>query len=225
MQLTEVETDDVLYTIATILFVLSLISERLANLIKLNWGRLRTRRISPSLEKIREQEVTWLSVACGWIVAILAGADLFHLLADGKLISIFEPSLYENDEYGKALVGVFLSGLFISLGSKFWHDVLDIVLQFSTLKKFKATEASVSGPVVAEARKEELGLIVAKNLDEFKKIPGYIAHDYVSDSQGNPSVIWQFKDAIPQADADRIKTAFSNRNVKIESYTSVPRLQ
>ena len=57
MEITTVETDDVFYTIVTILFVLSLMSERIANLYKLHWPRLRTRRFSPALEKLREKEL------------------------------------------------------------------------------------------------------------------------------------------------------------------------
>ncbi|WP_276372929.1 hypothetical protein [Chryseolinea sp. H1M3-3] len=222
----KIDTNDILYTIGTILFVLSLISERLANLYKLHWPNLRTRRLSPSLEKLREKEVMWLALVCGWIVSLLAGADIFYLLSEGKLVSIYDVIASSNlFIIGRSLIGIFLSGLFISLGSKFWHDVLDIILQFSALKRFKATEASQQEPVLAAAAKEEIELKVAKNISSIRAIKGYLGYDYLSDQNGAVCVVLQFKDAISVADAKTIKGLFRNTNVKIESYTSPANLQ
>ena len=120
-------------TITLILLALSLITERIANLIKLHIPAVRLKSFDPSLEKKRERRVIWISIVCGLIVASGAYADLFFLIEEGALAT-----LTSHPVTIQSILGVFLCGLLVSLGSKFWHDVLDIVLQFSNLKKYKA---------------------------------------------------------------------------------------
>jgi hypothetical protein len=151
-----ISSEDLWVTIVTILFALSLISERIANLIKLNprisrWN-LRDKRLERSDEKAREGQILTLALICGWIVAIISGADLFTLIKEGRLL---DRSEYLKEDY-RPILGMFLSGFFISLGSKFWHDMLDIVLQFSQLKKYRAEKQEIdnkAGVAVNEDKK------------------------------------------------------------------------
>ncbi len=85
-----IDSDDLGVTIVTILFALSLISERIANLFKLNSRILRVRRYTPGEEKRRERDILWLSVICGILTAAIAGADLFTLFSRGELLYILE---------------------------------------------------------------------------------------------------------------------------------------
>lgn len=176
------DADNIWIAIVTILFALSLISERIANLIKLRlpttrWN-LRDKRLGRSDEKIREGQILTLALIAGWIVAFISGADLFTLINDGKLLN------YENYEFTwdprkwtwKPFMGMFLSGFFISMGSKFWHDVLDIVLQFSALKKYRAEKQEIDNKAGVDASKEKklLNLFV-KVYPRIVKMAGFMS--------------------------------------------------
>src|SRR5690349_7220797 len=118
MQLLQIDTEGLAVTIVTILFTLSLISERVSNLIKLCFESLSVRRYQPSLEKQRERNILLLALVSGLLVAFIAGADLFVLVNECRLLRSAEFS-------GQNVPGIILTGFFVSLGSKFWHDVLD----------------------------------------------------------------------------------------------------
>lgn len=165
-------------TIITTLFILSLISERLANLIKLYFqslyeakpnrrgsvisstqipkedrdtrpgrifGNLRYRQQDPELEKQREKGIQTVAVLCGILVSIFSGADLFVLIKTGKMLDWqvwFKTHIlcdllgvFTNAKLFSHALGAVFAGLFISLGSKFWHDVLDFVLYSGNLKR------------------------------------------------------------------------------------------
>ncbi|MEI7582043.1 hypothetical protein [Runella sp.] len=124
------------------LFILSLISERITNFIKLNLqtlierygskslsdrlGNLRNRESTEDKEKQRERGILNWAIVVSILMANAVSADLFYLMTDGKLQPQWEFS---------SMLGYCLTGLFISLGSKFWHDLLDIVLYTSNLKR------------------------------------------------------------------------------------------
>jgi hypothetical protein len=187
-------------TIVTTLFILSLISERLGNLIKLYWqsayeeegpeihkslkknaglskvqvpkalrptkagrffGNLRYKQIDPALEKEREKGVQTVAVICGILVSIFSGADLFNLIQGGKtlnwqdwfaaghdLLDLFH--VFDNANMFSHAMGVIFAGLFVSLGSKFWHDILDFVLYSSNLKQKLADPRTFQGTRIEE---------------------------------------------------------------------------
>jgi hypothetical protein len=107
-------------------------------------------------EKLRERGVTNLTIICGIITATFAGADLFHLIKNAHIEennmllnwTIFFEKLewvWERKVLGKNILiigkailnhgfGFIFSGLFLSLGSKFWHDLLDILFQAKSMK-------------------------------------------------------------------------------------------
>lgn len=163
------DTSSILYTIVTILFALSLISERVANLYKLYWPNLRIKQDDTDAEKLRERKVMWTALVSGWIVAAIAGADLFSLINGDGLFR------YDSDtEIVQRIPGIFLSGIFISMGSKFWHDLLDIVLQFSNLKKYQVEQAVNNSENTAAST-----LAVNMKLAEpkLKALQGYAGYD------------------------------------------------
>lgn len=114
------------------LFILSVISERITNFIKLNlqsvtelMGNFRLHESDSKKEKKREQGIVNWAIAIGVLVAVFSKADLFYLIENG------EPSRQWKDI---SIIGVVLTGCFLSLGSKFWHDLLDLLLQIKNLK-------------------------------------------------------------------------------------------
>ncbi len=139
-------------TIVTILFTLSLISERIGNFIKLQFSSLSITTFEVETEKKRESRILLISLACGIVTAVLAGADFFTLLKEGSLINLSDVGK-NGSSIVKPIIGLILSGIFISLGSKFWHDVLDIVLQFSNLKKYKVKEKMQAAKAMDTAAK------------------------------------------------------------------------
>jgi DNA/RNA endonuclease G (NUC1) len=128
-------------TIVTILFALSMISERIANLIKLQFfetSKIQLRNYEQ--QRRHEKNTMWAAIACGTVTSFVAGADLFVLLS-GHLAGFHAIISSKGWDLAQHLLGIVLTGFFVSLGSKFWHDVLDIVLQFANLKKYQAGAA------------------------------------------------------------------------------------
>ena len=162
------QINNIWITIVTILFALSLISERISNLIKLYIPALKSKSEN---EKNRERNIMILAICSGWLVAFISGADFFKLIESGELVPL-------KDLNNTNILGVVLTGLFISMGSKFWHDILDIVLQFSKLKKFKAINeenASIETFSYDDLKEKEQRLeqLVRKNLDKLRSIKNY----------------------------------------------------
>lgn len=150
---------EIFIPIVIILFVFSLISERLANFLKLNlpevpdhqkvWGvfpggPLRTKSEDEACEKIRERRVFILAFISGVAVSFAAKANLFSML---RYMDEANKTLWWQDEYGinnfeeapaEIFFGCLLTALFISLGSKFWHDLLDMLCQVKNYKRILA---------------------------------------------------------------------------------------
>ena len=157
-------------TIVVILFTLSLIAERIGNLIKLFFSSTRDRAWTEESEKRRELKVLIIALSSGMIVSAVAGADLFILIDKAKLVN------YPLKDW-RSIPGIVLSGFFISLGSKFWHDMLDIVLQFSELKKYRVLNEKNSSFQALRAQDEyvrrELAERAAIIEPDLKKLPGF----------------------------------------------------
>jgi hypothetical protein len=190
----QINSQTLAYTIVSILFALSMISERLANMYKLYWPDMRNKRPTTEGEKFRERKIMWTALVCGWIVAFIGGADFFTLIHNGTLVNIFTNKFWSvEDSLPQTIFGFFLSGIFISLGSKFWHDMLDIVLQFSNLKKYQANTASATADSAqADALTSKVNLLEP----QLRGMPGYRGYDFSSgpgvvnvkfDSQSPPS--------------------------------------
>lgn len=223
----EISIQDIWYTIVTILLALSLISERITNMFKLYSGKLRTKRVFAPDEKLRERGVMWRALLSGWFVAVVAGADLFLLVSKGQLVNIFTDFPDAFGQRVSMLFGIFLSGIFISLGSKFWHDVLDIVLEVSNLKKYRAQSAR--SPDVEELevlRNADIQALQNKIdilLPEIRKIEGYAGYDFSTDLKGKTVAAIQFKGKGPEI-PEKIFTVFKENEVRIEAFTVLPAL-
>jgi hypothetical protein len=143
------EALNVLITVVINLFVLSMVSERLVNFLKLNFQKLYTWGLLPSdvkqflffifgnfrdkenskkAEKLRERGVLNWAIFCSLIVAFASKADLFYLIRCGEL-----PMDTPYGEIDK--IGITLTAFFISLGSKFWHDLLDILYFYKNARQ------------------------------------------------------------------------------------------
>lgn len=147
-----------LTSIVTVFFILSTICERVAEFLKQflsekkigKWeiiGNTVTKFAPESREENRRQyRILKLNIICGFITALLCHASLFDIIRNikdpGMGIGWPEGSLPKltftsTDIFNHVafLLGCLLTGAFISLGSKFWHDLLDILVEAKNAKR------------------------------------------------------------------------------------------
>lgn len=136
--------EDQLIILFTILFTLSLVSERLANFMKLHlhekkiggirFGNLRLSGQNKDKEKQREKAVLNINLISGLVIAIFLNIDL--ILIFNNLDSINSNFGWDSCQFKwHTIIGWIFTGAFLSLGSKFWHDLLGIVWAIKDAKK------------------------------------------------------------------------------------------
>ena len=143
---------DNLIQLIGVLFILSMICERISNFLKLKlsdtknklkvfgFRNMKVREADEEMEKEREFRILKINILCGILTALLLKADLVGIVNNlsnpGKAIGWVGFKDKASLEYIiQLIVGCSLTGLFISLGSKFWHDLLDTLLYFKNIKK------------------------------------------------------------------------------------------
>jgi hypothetical protein len=138
---------DSILPLITALFILSMISERIVNFIKLQFSNkkflgiqlknLKDASLISDVEDARTKRILVLNIIIGTFVAVGMRADLIAMMKN-----LQNPS--QGIGWSKNLtmadwltlpVGCLLTGCFLSLGSKFWHDLLDLVMQVKDLKR------------------------------------------------------------------------------------------
>lgn len=155
---------DALIGVVIILFILSVITEKLTQLIRKYspfirpgdslhktkaasvWRNIRKKQTDGTLEDDKiEREVNSLSFVIGLSIAVIFCVDLFKMFISGS------PSdyLYWTKErwwvlWDKCawyyelpllLISFCLTGFFLTFGSKFFHDLLDLLFQVKNLKR------------------------------------------------------------------------------------------
>ena len=146
---------DKLIAATILLFILSMISERMVTFIKL-WcvdGKrflfwvvpkdidTSTPSDDPATEVRRTRAILAINLTVSILVALVAKAslfDIFNLSKDTDVSSFLGWEITDIaswERFGSIVVGCLLTGSFISLGSKFWHDLLDLLLQVKDLKE------------------------------------------------------------------------------------------
>lgn len=123
---------DSLVSILFALFVASTVNERIIDFIKLRLPVLWLKSVNQREELKRHQRLWILAFGMGIVTATLVDINLLVFLTEnynGKKFTDFLNLLLKSDY---AWVGTFFgyvfTALFLSLGSKFWHDLLDLVL-------------------------------------------------------------------------------------------------
>jgi len=137
---------DAIIQVIFVLLILSLITERITNLVKVRptswfktfcmifkYGSKETE--DPAELKMREVQL--MALIIGMIIALATRASIFQIhdptfklgWADlGYKYHFFWDGVYD-------IFGCLLAGVFLSLGSKFFHDLLDLLLQAKNLKR------------------------------------------------------------------------------------------
>lgn len=132
-----------------ILLILSLINEKVVDLIRsyskmpasinrFNWLKNinKTHTSDPEIDKEKSREISLLAVIIGIVIALLSKASLFDLLKDGAKDNLFWSSDETvNGPLAWFIVGIMLTGFFLSFGSRFFHDLLDVLYQTKEYKR------------------------------------------------------------------------------------------
>lgn len=161
--------------LVTILFLLSMVCERIADFLKhylsdsylfkirqkefVKVGNTTTKfHPNDAQEDARKFRILKINVFSGILLAFILKADLIQILNDmehaGTTLgwnnlylykesyitrhSIEDIEWYKIINYWLLPFGIILTGCFISFGSKFWHDLLDILYQIKNAKRVLA---------------------------------------------------------------------------------------
>ena len=185
-----------------VLLILSMITEKVANFIKLNFPDNRLKRFFNWKIKLghnasisdyqdvaknkKNREVQTLATIIGIVVAYGCRANIFRIYEtdfemgwmSGEINSDYFRHYFISDFFGCGL-----TGLFLSLGSKFFHDLLGVLLETKNLKrKLTGREGVGNLQTVDEFDRyiaEVEPLVVEKQLTEYlKNIPAYEHFEY-----------------------------------------------
>lgn len=119
-------------SIVIILLILSLITEKITELIKLNIKSIQKIKFpSAEFERNREKKISMISILVGIIVSSISNADFFNIIENSKITPW---KGFENFSL-ISIIGYIITGVFISQGSKFFHDLLDTLLYIKNIKK------------------------------------------------------------------------------------------
>ena len=127
------EAFEPLINLLVLMSVLSIAAERLANAIKLRDPDLREKKTSARDEKERERRIAHGAVAASILLAIVVKADFFeilaHLEAPWDTLGWFRPTEATTSvsRFLYTLCGTVVTGFSLGFGSKFWHDLLDLL--------------------------------------------------------------------------------------------------
>lgn len=134
--------------LVTILFLLSMVCERIADFFKhylcgskfFGIGDTITKSPGDDIkEQARAYRILKINVWCGILVSAILKADLIKIFNNiddpGKTVGWNNINSYNTLDAFLLVPGIFLTGCFISFGSKFWHDLLDIMLEIKNAKR------------------------------------------------------------------------------------------
>lgn len=132
-----------LITVLFTLFLASTVNERIIEFIKLQYPNLYLKSTDQEEELKRHKRVWWVAFGTGVFTSMFMEIDFEFLTTGGglkiKTLSNILEFTSPTDETPMRIGGFLLSSLFLSMGSKFWHDLLDIVL-FAKNAKRKLSE-------------------------------------------------------------------------------------
>lgn len=135
------------------LTALSVAAERFTNSLKLRNVSTAVEKDTKEAEKERERAINFRSLLVGIGIAILLKADMIAALhrleapwqtlgwarLEGEIV-IWSPELRSFGAAAFTVLGCIATGLALGFGSKFWHEILDTVLQLREMTKLKNEE-------------------------------------------------------------------------------------
>ncbi len=140
---------DTLIAVFIILLILSLINEKIVDLIRkyikvpdkvnrFNWMKNIGTEYSdkPEINQKKKKEISLLAFLIGVGVAAFSKANIFDLITNPDPRSTLFWEAGENPEnWFLFILGILLTGLFLSFGSNLFHDLLDTLYQTKEYKR------------------------------------------------------------------------------------------
>ena len=157
----------------------------------------------------QEKEVTALSFIIGFVVAYCFNANLFNLFKPAVQLGwgdtapfAQEPWYALNPQYFDTgiltSIGFVLTAFFLAFGSKFFHDVLDTLLQIKNLKRKLNDKETYDIETIAELEEQlkyTQGQLVRLAIDQnrgwLEKLPNFLSiHEGLETGSGNTKVAY-----------------------------------
>ncbi len=215
---------DSLAQLAATLFVLSMISERVVSFIKLTFsgwgflGNLKVKSNDVDAETSRSRRILQVNLFIGFLVALSIRADLveiFKQIQDPKAGIGWDQGWPQSfPEVLRIILGCFLTGCFLSLGSKFWHDLLDLLLAVKQIKQERAglfdqiSATGVFGQLNPDAKAQQIRTAIDQHAVEwingFSNVIGCSPGVRVKDGVETGEHVIQFRVADKVADPGAI---------------------
>ncbi|MBN8680459.1 MAG: hypothetical protein J0M29_19695 [Chitinophagales bacterium] len=141
-----IEISDGLIVILFTLFVASSVNERIIDFIKLRFPVLWLKTVNSKDEIKRHQKLWILAFVMGMLTTALLDINMISVYVENGLVKTGDKTAsgvtglggwlfkYKDCCFVKAL-GYLFAAIFISIGSKFWHDLLDLVLFVKNSKR------------------------------------------------------------------------------------------
>ena len=136
-----------LINLIVLLSILSIAAERATNIIKLNNKDTRNKPNNADAIRVREQKINNRLTYTSIFLAVIMKANFFEIIANLKdpwqsfgwirfedyqwLIS---PALDNWGSFLIALAGCIITGIGMGFGSKFWHDILNLIYEIKEKK-------------------------------------------------------------------------------------------
>lgn len=140
------DINDIAISTALTLFMLSLITEKISNFIKLHIKSLSLKiPDNEAWEKKREKKIQLLSGVIGILVALTCNANFFEIIKSSGAISAM--GLWTELKIG-GFIGCIVTGLFLSQGSKFFHDLLDTLLFYKNTKRLLSNKQEIENKLL-----------------------------------------------------------------------------
>ena len=144
-----------LINLLVVITVLSVAAERIANALKLGSPTLEKprRRLSRRKQKERERRIAKRALAASVLLAFVVKADFFALVsgadAPWETLGWSRSALRSLPDLVSTVAGTTVTGLALSFGSKFWHDVLDLVYGVRTAVTTGRTRGAARSPAAS----------------------------------------------------------------------------
>lgn len=185
-----------------------------------------------STDDTRSKEISLLSILTGITIAFIFQADLIQMFKSGEAhIGTWDESLFDDFWHFKhslvfsfqTLFGILMAGFFLSFGSKFFHDLLDNLIEVKNMKR------NLNDSLEKHNLKQNAGAVDAAgtnraillNIEILKKLPGFLNANVVCvpSSAGNEYFAsLNFSGAITDPMQKFIEERFSAQNVPIKIF-------
>ncbi|MBL7899126.1 MAG: hypothetical protein JNJ99_11385, partial [Crocinitomicaceae bacterium] len=155
--------------VTMVLLILSMITEKIGNFVKMAQVSWIQKLMIAKDDKEREHKIQKMSMVIGIGVAVVSKANIFALYTGKEDFDFFWTS---NDFKAgiwpliSTVTGSVLCGLFLSLGSKFFHDLLDMLLQVKNLKRKLVSGEEIKVETIEEYDKY-LSDIEPRSMEQF----------------------------------------------------------